>query len=878
MGKTPSETFYPHNEIEPHWQKVWQESGMFRCPTHPTRPKYYVLEMFPYPSGKIHMGHVRNYSIGDAIARFQRMRGHDVLYPMGYDAFGLPAENAAIKAARAGGQALDPARFTRDCMAEMTRGLRRLGFSYDWDRTLATCDPEYYRWNQWVFLKWLERGLAYRASAAVNWCRECNTVLANEQVVGGCCWRHQTVPVELRQLEQWFVRITAYAEELLAGLDRLTGWPEHVRTMQRNWIGKSEGCMVDFPIEGEEKPLTIFTTRQDTLYGVTYMVFAPEHPRVAELVRGTAHEAEVHDYINRAVSENRYLRTAEDREKEGVFIGRHAINPLNGERVPIFVANFVLMEYGTGAIMAVPGHDQRDFEFARKYGLPVRAVIQPPGEKLDGATMERAYVEPGFMDNSGPFTGRESEAGKEAVAAFLEEKGFGKRVVQYKLRDWLISRQRYWGTPIPIIYCERCGTVPVPEKDLPVVLPTDVSFSVADNPVRSSPTFQKANCPRCGRAARRETDTMDTFIDSAWYFQRYVDPHNGERPFNPATDAEWMPVDQYIGGVEHAILHLLYARFFTKVLRDLGLTRHDEPFLNLFTQGMVCKEHKFPDGTVRSVKMSKSLGNTVDPDKMIEDYGADSLRLFILFASPPERQLDWSDQGLEGCSRFLNRIWRAFQARREWLRAKSDVGSEKGGKGEKSEKGEKGEKGEKSVKGEKGETKAERDFLFALNDTIRRVTGDISDRFQFNTAISALMEFFNTLQDFAGAQQLDAESGAANERGRALYATGFEHLLRLLSIMAPHLTEHLWREMGRAESIFLQPWPTCDERRLVRDTVELVVQVNGKIKSHITVAAESDPAAIERAALADERVRRAIGDAKIRKVICVPKRLVNIVV
>ncbi|MCX8038318.1 MAG: leucine--tRNA ligase [Candidatus Sumerlaeia bacterium] len=854
MGKTPSETFYPHNEIEPHWQKVWEESGMFRAPRIPTRPKYYVLEMFPYPSGKIHMGHVRNYSIGDAIARFQRMRGYDVLYPMGFDAFGLPAENAAIKAARAGNREVDPARFTRECMDNMLRGLKRLGFSYDWSRLVATCDPEYYRWNQWVFLKMVERGLAYRARAAVNWCRECNTVLANEQVVGGCCWRHEHLPVELRQLEQWFLRITAYAEELLADLEQLDGWPEQVRTMQRNWIGKSEGCMVDFPVEGETQPMTIFTTRPDTLYGVTFMVLAPEHPRLLDLVSGRQTETAVRDYIGRAVTENRFLRTAEDREKEGVFTGRYAINPMNGERVPIYVANFVLMEYGTGAIMAVPGHDQRDFEFARKYGLPVKVVIQPPGGKLDGATRAAAYVEPGVMDNSGPFTGRESESGKADVAAYLEEKGLGKRVVQYKLRDWLISRQRYWGTPIPIIYCDTCGAVGVPESDLPVRLPTDVDFSVADNPLRSSPTFQHAPCPRCRKPARRETDTMDTFVDSSWYFQRYTDPSNTERPFDAETDRAWMPVDQYIGGVEHAILHLLYARFYTKVLRDLGLTQYSEPFTNLFTQGMVCKEHTFPDGTTRSVKMSKSLGNTVDPDKMIEDYGADALRLFILFASPPERQLDWSDQGLEGCSRFLNRIWRAFQARREWLCELA-----------------RGYDTEAEVV-----APADREMLFAIHDITRRVTHDITNRFQFNTAISALMELFNTMQEFAAAQHLD-DPDHSSRLSRRLYLQAFERLLTLLSIMAPHLTEHLWHQLGHRQSIFRQPWPTWDEKWLKRELVELVVQVNGKVRSRITVAADASQSAIEAAALADEKVKGAIGAAAVRKVIVVPKRLVNIV-
>jgi len=865
VGKKPSETFYPHNEIELRWQRDWEESGMFKSPVHPSGPKYYVLEMLPYTSGKVHMGHVRNYSIGDAIARFHRMRGCDVLYPMGFDAFGLPAENAAIKAAREEGRRADPAGFTHECMAEMTRGLRRLGFSYDWRRCIATCDPEYYRWNQWIFLKMYERGLAYRAPAAVNWCRECNTVLANEQVIGGCCWRHESTPVEMRQLEQWFFRITAYAEELLEGLDKLTGWPEYVRTMQRNWIGKSHGCMVDFPIEGEQEPLTIFTTRPDTLYGVTFMVFAPEHPRVPELVRGTDHEGPVRQYINRVLGEERHLRTAEEREKDGVFTGRYAINPLNDERVPIYVANFVLMEYGTGAIMSVPAHDQRDLEFARKYDLAVRVVIQPPGEKLDGRTLEQAYVEPGVMESSGPFSGRDSESAKEAINDYLEEKGFGRGAVQYKLRDWLISRQRYWGTPIPIVYCDKCGAVGVPENDLPVVLPTDVDFSAADNPVRTSPTFRKADCPWCGSAARRETDTMDTFVDSSWYFQRYVDPHNDRLPFDPTTDREWMAVDQYIGGVEHAIMHLLYARFFTKVLRDLGLTGHGEPFLNLFTQGMVCKEHRFANGQIRSVKMSKSVGNIVDPDAMVEQYGADALRLFILFAAPPDRQLDWSDQGMEGCSRFLNRIWRAFQARREWLRVAETRNIDPEIQDPKS----------------KIQNRVERDFLFALNDVTRRVTADISDRFQFNTAIAALMEFFNTLQEFAGTERLDEGGGAGIlpvERGRALYAQGFERLLVLLSIMAPHLCEHLWHEMGHDESIFRQPWPKYDERWLVRETVELAVQVNGKVRSRVTVPADSDAAAVEQVALADERVGRAIGDGKVRKVIYVPKRLVNIVV
>jgi len=915
MGK--SETFYPHQDFELHWQDVWRESGMFRAPRLPGRPKYYVLEMFPYTSGKIHMGHVRNYSIGDAIARFQRMRGHDVIYPIGYDAFGLPAENAAIKAARAGGRTVDPESYTRAAMTEMTRGLKRLGFSYDWDRMLATCDPAYYRWNQWIFLKMHERGLVYRASAAVNWCPECGTVLANEQVIAGCCWRHEQTAVEIRQLDQWFFRITAYAEELLAELDNLTGWPEHVRTMQRNWIGKSYGCLVNFPIEktsprlsweglielartkgqltyadlhqhlkhdatsdemenlldrleeegidlrdGDEdedifeseeyeyEPLPIFTTRPDTLYGVTFMVLAPEHPRVLSLVEGTGQEEKVKAFLSSVATEDRHLRTAEDRAKEGVFIGRWAINPLNGARAPIFVANFVLMEYGTGAIMAVPAHDQRDFEFARKYDIPVRVVIQPPSEPLDEATMGRAYIEPGVMFDSGPFTGRDSEASKAAIAQYIEERGLGKRTVQYKLRDWLVSRQRYWGTPIPMLYCGACGIVPAPESDLPIVLPKDVDFSGTENPVKSSPTFRDATCPKCGGPARRETDTMDTFVDSSWYFQRYLDPRNDRLPFDPEVDAKWMPVDQYIGGVEHAILHLLYARFFTKVLRDIGLTPYGEPFRNLFTQGMVCKEHTFADGTTRSVKMSKSLGNIVDPDAMIEQYGADALRLFILFASPPDRQLDWSEQGLEGCSRFLNRIWRVFQGRRAWL-------------------------GEAAPRIEiEDPDEQEKQFLFALHDTIRRVTNDIVERFQFNTAIAALMELFNTMQEFAGTARVDE---TPNARGRALYARAFDGLLTLLSIMAPHLTEELWHQSGREESVFRQPWPEPQTRHLARDTIEIVVQINGKVRGHVSLPADSTAAQAEQVALAEDRVRAAIGGAKVQKVIYVPKRLLNIV-
>jgi leucyl-tRNA synthetase len=665
------ELFYPHAESDLKWQAFWEKEA-FHAPKTETdgADNYYVLEMFPYPSGKLHMGHIRNYTIGDTMARHFRMLGKNVLYPMGFDAFGLPAENAAIKAAREEKRDLNPAEFTEKCIADMIVALKRMGYSYDWDRLVATCRPQYYRWNQWIFNRMAERGLVYRKSAAVNWCNECQTVLANEQVHDGMCWRHTETPVELRQLEQWFFKITDYAEELLTDLKTLDGWPEHVRIMQENWIGRSEGCLVHFPLADNGENLTIFTTRPDTLFGVTFMSLAPEHPLVPQLVRGTEYEKPVMEFVSRVATQDRFMRTADDQEKEGAFTGQYALNPLTGDRVPIYVANFVLMEYGTGAIMAVPAHDQRDFEFAAKYGIPLKTVIRPseavyaisPEQKqkiaawleagcpANGEGMCAAFVEPGVQMNSGSFDGLPSKDGIQKIAAFVEEQNFGKRTIQYKLRDWLLSRQRYWGTPIPVVYCETCGVVPVPDDQLPVELPKNVDFSKQGNPLLTATDWLQTPCPRCGRMARRETDTMDTFVDSSWYFLRYIDSHNTTQPFDRARADQWLPVDQYIGGVEHACMHLLYARFFTKVLRDLGLVSASEPFKRLFTQGMVCKDHTFKDGTTRSVKMSKSLGNTVDPAATIERYGADALRLFILFAAPADKQLDWSDEGLEGMS------------------------------------------------------------------------------------------------------------------------------------------------------------------------------------------------------------------------------------
>lgn len=814
--------------VEERWQQHWAAHKTFKVTEDASRPKYYCLEMFPYPSGRIHMGHVRNYSIGDVVSRYKRMRGFNVLHPMGWDSFGLPAENAAIK------HGIHPSQWTLENIAFMRdKQLKRMGLSYDWDREVTTCLEDYYRWNQWFFLKMYEKGLAYKKRSYVNWCPSCNTVLANEQVEDGNCWRCSSV-VTFRELEQWFFRITAYAEELLASTDKLPGWPERVLTMQRNWIGKSTGVEVDFTVEGSGEKLTIFTTRPDTLYGVTFMSIAPEHPMVEALIKGKRQADAVRAFCQRIMGEDKAARTDENQEKEGIFTGAYAVNPLNNETVPVWVGNFVLMDYGTGAIMSVPAHDQRDFEFAKKYQLPIRVVIQNADRDLDAATMQQAYVGEGSMVNSRPFDGTLNVQGKEKVAEYVEQEGFGKRTVNWRLRDWGISRQRYWGTPIPIIYCERCGTVPVPEKDLPVILPTNVELTgKGRSPLAESPSFRDTTCPQCGGSARRETDTMDTFVDSSWYFLRYCSPKHAEAPFDKKAAGYWMSVDQYIGGIEHAVLHLLYARFFTKVIRDLGLFDGDEPFQNLLTQGMVIKD---------GAKMSKSKGNVVDPDFIISKYGADTARLFSLFAAPPERDLEWNDQGVDGAYRFLHRVWAVVYKYHGQIRSVRPAGSEAAG-----------------------------DPLYRKTHlTIKKVTEDIEREFHFNTAIAALMEMVNELYEFTA-------QGVSGEKLPVL-RFAIEALILLIAPFAPHVAEELWESLGNTTSIANRAWPSFDAGALVATEVTVVVQVNGKVRSKLTLPAGRSDKDIEAAALAEGKIREHLAGKTPKKVIVVQGKLVNIVV
>jgi len=848
---------YDYSEIEKKWQKVWIEQKIFEVNEENYKPKFYCLEMFPYPSGRIHMGHVRNYAIGDVIARYKRMRGFSVLHPMGWDAFGLPAENAAIK------HGVHPAKWTYENIDYMKKQLIRLGLSYDWRREVTTCAPEYYRWNQWIFLKLYEKGLAYRKSSFVNWCPSCGTVLANEQVIDGACWRCES-QVEQKELEQWFLKITAYAEELLQDCDKLTGWPEKVLTMQRNWIGKSEGVEVDFPIEGMDSALRIFTTRTDTIFGVTFMCISPEHPFAEKLCDDKS-----------ALKRIRQLQR-EPEIKEGVFTGKYAINPLNGDRVPIWIANFVLMEYGTGAIMSVPAHDQRDFEFAVRYGIPIKVVIKPDNKELP-EPLKEAYEDEGIMVNSGAFSGLSSAEGKKAVADYIEEKGLGKKTVNYRLRDWGISRQRYWGTPIPIIYCDKCGIVPVPEEDLPVILPENVSLTgKGESPLKYAEEFYKTKCPKCGGDARRETDTMDTFVDSSWYFIRYCSLHD-EEAFHKEKIKYWMPVDQYIGGIEHAVLHLLYARFFTKVLRDLGIVPFDEPFQRLLTQGMVCMESYrcpehdwlFPkevkDGKCihcgrdvqigRVEKMSKSKKNIVDPDEMIETYGADTVRVFSLFAAPPEKDLEWSSQGVEGAHRFLKRVYSLFYKHHKWL---------------KETEGESIEPSVLSFRAElkKGEESPSISILSLIHRTIKRVTLDIEKEYQFNTAIARLMEFVNEFYHFE--PKTDEE--------RKVFKFALKKFLILLSPFAPHIAEELWQAIGEKGFILNEPWPEYDEELALERMIELVVQINGKVRSKIMIPQGLSDEEVTKIALDDEKVKQWIDGKEILKVIPVKGKLVNIVV
>ena len=855
---------YDFKTIEAKWQRVWEDSGAFAATEEPGRRKFYLLEMYPYPSGRIHMGHVRNYAIGDVLARFLRMRGYNVLHPMGWDSFGLPAENAAIE------HRTHPAKWTYDNIAYMRTQLKWMGFSYDWQREITCSDPTYYTWGQWLFLKLYEKGLVYKKSATVNWCEACQTVLANEQVEGGLCWRDGT-PVIQKELPGWFFRVTAYVEELLSGLDELPGWPEPVKVMQRNWIGKSVGAEVHFPLAEREEPLTIFTTRQDTLFGATFMVLAPEHPLALSLSKGTPQEQQVRAFVDRMKLEDRTQRAVADASKEGVFTGAYAINPLTHERIPVWIGNFVLLEYGTGAIMAVPSNDQRDFEFAKKYGLPIRLAVRPVDVDLDETTMQQAHEGAGVLVNSGPFTGMGSEQAREAIADFLEQEGIGKRTVNYRLRDWGISRQRYWGNPIPIIYCQGCGVVPVPYQDLPVILPQDVEIAIkGGSPLQKVATFAHVACPRCGGPARRETDTMDTFVDSSWYFLRFTSPEAQDGPVTPDRVNYWMPVDQYIGGIEHAVLHLLYARFFTKAVRDLGLIAVDEPFRRLLTQGMVCKEtykcpeHGFrlpeevdtdrackacgrPIEIGRIEKMSKSKKNVIDPEDLLARYGADTARLFCLFAAPPERDLEWSDQGVEGSFRFLSKIVRLVEDQEALLT-------------------------HPSTPIPFPRLVAGRALYRKAQQTVKRVTEDIEEEFHFNTAISALMELANEMGRF----ELVGPADEADERCFA-YSYAVETLLLLLSPFAPHLCEELWERLGRHGSIFRAAWPTYDPAVITAEEIVVVIQVDGKVRSRLFMPAGADDGAMREAALADERVKGWLEDRPIQKVVVVPKKLVNIV-
>ena len=847
---------YNPAEIEKRWQEKWANDQTYRVTMDPDKPKYYLLEMFPYPSGRIHMGHVRNYSIGDVVTRFKRLQGFNVLHPMGWDAFGMPAENAAIQ------HGTHPAIWTEENIANMRAQLKQMGLSYDWERELATCEPDYYRWEQLIFLKMFEKGLAYKKSASVNWCLDCETVLANEQVEDGCCWRCDN-PVELKELDQWFFRITDYADELLDWTSRMPGWPEPVLTMQRNWIGKSYGCEIDFQVKDAETSIRVFTTRPDTLYGATFMSLAPEHPLARTLTIEDRRD-EVEQFIRKVQATDSIQRTSDDFEKEGVFTGSYCVNPVTGESMPIFLANFVLMDYGTGAVMAVPTHDQRDFEFAAKYDLSLQVVIQPDGESLDPKTMTEAWEGPGVMVNSAQFDGLDNETGKQKIAEYLDAEGRGKQTVNYRLRDWLVSRQRYWGTPIPVIYCDDCGTVPVPEDQLPVKLPTDVAFTgEGGSPLAKLESFINTTCPRCGGAARRETDTFDTFVESSWYFLRYASPQFGQAPVDRDSVNYWLPVDQYIGGVEHAVMHLLYARFWTKVMRDLGMVGLDEPFSNLLTQGMVCMEtrscpehgwlypEEIEDGkctrcgddveTGRNEKMSKSKKNVIDPDGLISRYGADTARLFTLFASPPEKDLEWNDQGVEGCYRFLNRVWRLVY---DHLDLVKDAGS---------------------VDVSQLDDSA-RDLRRQVHRTIKKVTEDIDGRFHFNTAIAAVMELINGVSSYK-----------AKIENPDLMREALESVVRLLNPFVPHIAEELWMSLGHEQTLEAAGWPVCDEEALAAESVLIVVQVNGKVRGKVTVPADADQKAVEEAALADPNVVRFVEGKTVRKVIVVPGRLVNVV-
>jgi len=828
VDNTASIKWYDFKAIEAKWQEKWELEKTYSVREESNSPKYYVLEMFPYPSGRIHMGHVRNYSIGDVVARYKRMRGFNVLHPMGWDAFGLPAENAAIK------NDTHPAEWTYENIDYMKKQLKQLGLSYDWDREIATCNEKYYHWEQILFLKMYEKGLVYQKVTIVNWCDSCQTVLANEQVIDGACWRCDQ-PVLPREMNGWFFKITDYAEELLADLDHLEGWPEKVVTMQRNWIGKSTGLDCTFKVEGSDASIDIFTTRPDTIYGVTFLSLAAEHPLLPELLEGSDRRNEIEEFTRRIVIEKQRGRHEDEIVKEGIFTGRYCINPFNGEKVPIYIANFVLMEYGTGAVMAVPAHDQRDFEFARKYGLEIRPVVIPEGADLHAESMEEASSAPGILVNSAQFNVLSSEEAQQAIIAHAEKMGFGNAKTTYRLRDWGISRQRYWGAPIPVIYCDNCGVQTVPIKDLPVTLPKDKASKSSDcTPLHMRPSFIETSCPSCAGAARRETDTMDTFVESSWYFARYTCPDTQE-PLDRDKAAYWLPVDQYIGGVEHAILHLLYSRFFTKVLRDLGYVDIAEPFTNLLTQGMVIKD---------GAKMSKSKGNVVDPHDLIAQYGADTVRLFSLFAAPPEKDLEWSAQGVEGASRFLNRVYRFIEGKGASLQSPPGLSDLNG---------------------------TSRELRRKTHQTIRKVTQDIEASFHFNTAISAVMELFNHMSS-------QALEEAADQIDDGVLSEAVDTVLLLLSPMVPHFTAEMWQRCGHSSDIESRPWPQYDTNAARDELLTIVVQVNGKVRSRLEVAADVDDETLKERALDDEKVQRFLEGNPVKKIIVVKKKLVNIVI
>jgi leucyl-tRNA synthetase len=836
-----NEERYDARRIEQKWGERWlSDPSLYAAETHPTKPKYYVLEMLPYPSGALHMGHVRNYSIGDALARYMWMNGYNVLHPMGWDSFGLPAENAAIK------NNTPPRQWTLANIAAMKVQMNRLGFAYDWSREVTTCLPDYYRWNQWFFLKLYAAGLAYRKKSKVNWCPQCATVLANEQVVGGMCWRHEDTPVEQRELEQWFLRITKYADELLRDLEKLQGWPEKVRVMQQNWIGRSEGTLVDFDLGGTVGPagstITVFTTRVDTIYGASSLNLAPEHPIVKDIV---SRNAELRAQVEELVAEQRRAKEAGDIgaiEKHGVFTGRYAKNPYNGEAVPVWVANYILMDYGTGAIMSVPAHDERDYEFAEKYKLPIRLVILPastdPEETMTAPPLPFTTMN-GILVNSGEFSGLSCTEAITKMSAHAEEKKFGKATVTFRIKDWGISRQRYWGTPIPMVYCDRDGVVPVAEKDLPVILPDNVPITLAGgSPLMNVPSFLNTTCPKCGGAARRETDTMDTFVDSSWYFYRYADAQNDQAAFDSEKIAYWFPIDQYIGGVEHAILHLIYSRFWTKFMRDMGLVKNDEPVARLFTQGMVINH---------GAKMSKSLGNVVSPDEMVERYGADATRMYSLFAAPPDRDLDWQESGIEGIQRFLGRVYR-FYLRNP---AETQLAT--------------------SQAADALHHPEARALQRKLHQTIKRVSHDFEGRWHFNTCIAAIMELVNEIY---GAE----EAMVGGRVPATLIAELQRNIALLLAPMAPYLAHQLWEMTGEKSPLLKAPWPKYDAALAAEDEIAIPVQVNGKLRGLVVVPANASEDQIKQAALADEKVRAAIAGKQIVKVIVVPKKLVNIVV